>query len=105
MYEELIKRIADGIRDCEAMKGTHVYLEKSDAVQLVKILAGEESRQILDSLSKNARIQFYCASCGKSFYADPREDQESFTRWHYHTWYAKCPWCRREVRQTDRYWR
>ena len=35
MYEELVKRIADGIRDCEAMKGTHVYLEKSDALQLV----------------------------------------------------------------------
>ena len=105
MYEELVKRIAEGIRECDQMNGTHVYLAKSDAIQLIKILAGEKSNAILDGMGKDGRVQFYCAACGKSFQAEPREDPESLARWNYHTWYASCPWCRREVRQTDRYWR
>ena len=34
-----------------------------------------------------------------------REDKESFEKWHYRTWYADCPWCKREVSQNDGYWR
>jgi DNA-directed RNA polymerase subunit RPC12/RpoP len=50
-------------------------------------------------------VQFYCMDCGKSFLAVPREDRECFEKWQYHTWYAACPSCRREIVQTDRYWR
>ena len=54
---------------------------------------------------RDGKILFYCADCGQSFRAEPREDPECFEKWHYHRWFAACPRCSREVMQNDRYWR
>ena len=104
MNEALIHRIVKGIEECEAMNGTHIYVSKEDAVQLVKILAGEKAESMLTRVQSGHKL-FYCPDCAHSFWAEPREDIESFEKWQYHAWYAVCPGCRREVRQTDRYWR
>ena len=41
----------------------------------------------------------------KMLRAEAREDKDCFERYHYHTWYADCPNCKKEVSQNDRYWR
>lgn len=56
-------------------------------------------------ITEEGEVVFYCAECGQSFRAVPREDPECFARWKYHRWFASCPRCRSEVMQNDRYWR
>ena len=102
--EDLIRRIVKGIEDCDSMNGTHIFLARSDAVQLIKVLSGG-SIDYSQKRSKQGKVLFYCSNCGRSFRADPREDQECLKKWNYHTWYADCPLCKKEVRQTDMYWR
>lgn len=103
-HEELAGRIVKGIEESRAMNGTHIYVSMPDAVQIVKILMGEKAEEALSRSDEGHKL-FYCSDCGHSFWAAPREDPECFEKWHYHAWYAECPGCHREVRQTDRYWR
>jgi len=102
--ENLAKRIVKGIEECESMNGTHVYIDKTDAIQLVKILMDEKAEPMLSRIRPGRKL-FYCSDCGRSFRSEGREDEESLQKWGYHAWIAKCPGCGREVRQTDRYWR
>lgn len=102
--QELIGRIAKGIEECDSMNGTHIFLAREDAIQLIRILSGGAVEYTKEK-SRPQSVLFYCADCGKSFHADPREDPECLKKWNYHAWYANCPWCQKEVRQTDMYWR
>ena len=104
-YEALANRIVKGIEECETMNGTHIYVSKADAVQVVKALMGDKAEPMLERVTHSGHKLFYCQDCGHSFWAEPREDAERFKKWGYHEWYATCPGCHREVRQTDRYWR
>ena len=102
--EELIRKIVQGIEDCDSMNGTHIFLERSDAIQLISVLSGG-TNDYPQEKRKQGEVLFYCQNCGKSFHAEPREDSECSKKRNYHIWYADCPWCKKEVRQTDMYWR
>ena len=96
--------VADILAAVESTEGKDIQISKEDAVRIAELLVnvrfvGETPKR------RNGRILFYCPACEKSFSAEGREDKECFEKWHYHTWYALCPWCRREVSQNDGYWR
>ena len=102
--QQLISYILEQIRVSDSVSGEYVMIGKKEAVQIVHMLAGR--REIPEAADEaRGRILFFCSDCGKSFRAEGRDDTECYERWHYHTWYAECPWCRRQVAQTDRYWR
>ena len=98
------KLVADLLAAVDKTKGSDIRLSKEDAVRIAELLVRVQFVGETPSRS-NGRILFYCPSCEKSFSAEGREDRECFEKWHYHTWYAPCPWCRREVSQNDGYWR
>lgn len=88
----------------DTTRGNLIQIPKEDAVRIAELLVrvqfvGEAP------VRRDGQILFYCPSCEKSFSADGREDPECYGKWHYHTWYASCPWCGREVSQNDGYWR
>ena len=95
---------ADLLKAVDTVQGEYIQLPKEDAVRIAELLVRV---QFVGEVPKmqDGKILFFCAACGKSFRADGREDPECFGKWHYHTWYAACPWCRREVSQNDGYWR
>ena len=102
--EDLIGYLLEQIEYADAASADYVRIRKGAAEELVRILSGRtESREIPQDTE--GKILFYCADCGRSFWANGREDPECFEKWKYHTWYANCPRCEREVAQTDRYWR
>lgn len=96
--------VADLLKAVDTTEGKYVQLAKEDAVRIAELLVRVQFvGEVPDK--RKGRILFYCPACEKSFRADGREDKECFEKWHYHTWYATCPWCRREVSQNDGYWR
>ena len=96
--------VADLLKAVDTTEGKYVQLAKEDAVRIAELLVRVQFVGEVPDKQKG-RILFYCSSCEKSFSAAGREDAESFEKWHYHTWYATCPWCQREVSQNDGYWR
>ena len=96
--------VADLLHAVDTTEGNEIRLSKEDAVRIAELLVrvrfvGEVPK------TKEGQILFYCPACEKSFSAEGREDPDCFKKWHYHTWYAPCPWCKREVSQNDGYWR
>ena len=103
-HEELISALIQGIRECDSMNGSYIYVSRNDAVQLVRILTGDMAEETLKRMGTGQK-QFYCPDCSESFWEDPTEDEECFQRWHYHIWYGECPRCGKQIVQNDRYWR
>ena len=102
--EALISYLLRQMETSDSVSGEYVIIGKKEAVEIVRQLAGGmEIRR--PATGTEGKTLFYCADCEKSFWAVAREDPECFQKWHYHTWYADCPLCRREVSQNDRYWR
>lgn len=95
---------ADLLKAVDTTEGDSIRILKTDAVRISELLVGVQFVGETP-IRRNGRILFYCPACEKSFYADGREDRESFEKWHYRTWYAECPRCRREVSQSEGYWR
>ena len=103
-HEELISALIQGIRDCDSLNGSYIYVSRNDAVQLIRILTGDMAEETLKRMETGQK-QFYCPDCSVSFWADPTEDGECFQKWQYHIWYAGCPRCGKQIVQNDRYWR
>lgn len=102
--EEIIDSLLYQLEETDALNRDYVPIPKQAAVEIIRMLSG--SKEISHSTQdEKGRTLFYCPDCGKSFRADAREDKECFERYHYHTWYADCPNCKKEVSQNDRYWR
>jgi len=96
--------VADLLAAVDSTEGNYILIPKEDAVRIAELLVrvrfvGETPQR------RDGEILFYCPACEKSFSAKGREDTECFEKWHYHTWYAPCPSCGREVSQNDGYWR
>lgn len=102
--EQLISNLLAAIESSDIVTGDQVWIPKSDAIRILQFLTGEqEIRSVVTDT--DGKTLFFCSDCGKSFREFGREDKECFARWKYHTWYAECPWCKREVSRNDRYWR
>ena len=104
MKTTMVNALLKAIETSELQKENTVRISREDAEEIVRLLGGKKNEP-WTPVGADGRVQFYCAECAKSFRAEPREDAECYEKWHYHTWYANCPDCRREVSQTDRYWR
>ena len=96
--------VADLLKAVDSTEGEYIQLSKEDAIRIAELLGrvqfvGEVPKK------KDGEILFFCPACERSFSAKGREDPEYYAKWHYHAWYASCPWCGREVSQTDIYWR
>ena len=102
--DELVADLLKAIETSDSVCGDHILVPKADAIRIVQLLSGVTTAQPA-SENTTGRILFYCTNCSKSFHANGREDRECFENYHYHRWYAKCPWCEQEVSQNDRYWR
>ena len=102
--ETMAGRLREMIETSDAMSGEYVILCREDAVEILRLLTGEGETLPPRILADGKRL-FFCADCAKSFPAEGREDPECFGKWQYHTWYAACPRCGRQVSQNDRYWR
>ena len=102
--DQMISYLLDAIETSDSVSGDHILVRKKVAIELVQMLSGEKP---VSRPAKNTdgKTLFYCADCGKSFWDDPQEDEACFAKYQYHTWYASCPFCKREVSQNDRYWR
>lgn len=101
---ELVDSLITGIQEADSMNSDYIFLRKYDAMKLLEILTGQHAEAVLGK-GKEGKKLFFCSDCGKSFWEVPREDETCFAKYRYHTWYANCPLCRREVSQNDRYWR
>ena len=102
--QEMIDILLDSIETSDSVSGEYVMIRKSDAIRLVHLLAGQEEVKRPSKVPEGQKL-FYCADCSKSFTSVPDEDPECFEKWHYHTWFAQCPRCKRRVTLNDRYWR
>ncbi len=102
--DQMVSMLLDRINTSDSVSGDFVLIRKSEAIELIQMLSGnKEIRR--PARSTDGMTLFYCADCSRSFWADPREDKKCFEKYRYHTWYANCPVCAREVSQNDRYWR
>ena len=96
--------VASLLNAVDTTEGDFIQIPKSDAVRISELLVNVQFVGETP-VYQNGKILFFCPTCERSFTAEGREDKESFEKWHYHTWYAKCPRCRHEVTQNDGYWR
>ena len=96
--------VADLLDAVDSVEGDYIQIPKMDAVRIAELLVKAQFVGEAPSY-RNGKMLFFCPVCEKSFSADGREDKECFEKWHYHTWYAECPWCKREISQNDGYWR
>lgn len=102
--QDMIDTLILGIENATRNELTTITLSINEATEMLSLLVhSQDNREPL--VGKNGDVVFYCASCGQSFRAVPREDKECFEKWHYHRWFADCPKCKAEVMQNDRYWR
>ena len=102
--QELIDRLLLQLEKSDAVCGDQVLIPRKDVIRIIQLLSGQkEIKQ--KPVDTNGKKLFYCMDCSRSFWAAAREDKECFEKWKYHTWYAKCPNCKREIALTDRYWR
>lgn len=102
--QELVEYILHQIDASDSMSGEYVLIHRNEAVRIIRELSGEQDIGKLRK-KEDGRPMYYCVDCARSFRAEGREDPECFRKWHYHTWYALCPSCGREVSRNDRYWR
>ncbi len=96
--------VADLLKAVDSTEGDYIRIPKSDAVRISELLVNVQFVGETP-IYHDGKILFYCPACERSFTADGTEDPESFEKWHYRTWYADCPRCRRRVSQNDGYWR
>ena len=102
--QDMIDSLIRGIEKATKEGNPAVTLPVSEATEILSLLLkARDTREPL--IGENGEVLFYCAACGQSFRALPREDKDCFDRWHYHRWFADCPKCGAEVTQNDRYWR
>ncbi len=102
--QDMIDTLMLGIENATRNELETITLSVSEATEMLSLLVhSQDNREPL--VGENGDVVFYCASCGQSFRAVPREDKECFEKWHYHRWFADCPICKAEVMQNDRYWR
>lgn len=104
MRYSLIHALQQAIAISDLQNENYVLITKKEAEEILQVLGGHRNPQWVPK-SEDGKVEFYCTNCGKSFWSESREDNECFEKWHYHTWYANCPTCNREISQTDRYWR
>ena len=102
--QELAEYLRRQIEASDAEGTETVQIRKQAAAELLRLLSGEQAAPLFP-VGRDGETLFYCADCSRSFWAKAREDEECFRRWQYHTWYAQCPACGREVSRNDRYWR
>ena len=102
--EEMISKLLVQLDKSDAVYGDQVIIPREDVLRIIQLLSGQKEIK-RKPVNTDGKKLFYCMDCSKSFWADPREDKECFEKWKYHTWYAKCPDCSREISVTDRYWR
>ena len=101
---EMIRYLLKKIEYPESEDEDSIRISKADAAEIVRMLSGREEVPEI-AAAENGKIPFYCPDCGKSFLAEGREDPSCYEKWHYRSWTAVCPECRREVSRNDRYWR
>ena len=101
--DELTRYLLEMIETSDSMSGEYVIIGKKQAVEIARLLAGKEELEI--PKDTDGKTLFFCADCARSFWAAAREDEDCFRKYKYHTWYASCPSCGREVSRNDRYWR
>jgi DNA-directed RNA polymerase subunit RPC12/RpoP len=104
MRYAMINALHQAIAAADLQNTDRVLITRKEAEEILRLLGGQCSPQWTPK-GTDGKVQFYCVNCSKSFWSDSREDTECFEKWHYHTWYANCPTCKREVSQSDRYWR
>ena len=102
--EQMVNLLWERIETSGSLSGDFVLLRRNEAEELAQMLSGDLGVKRATEGPEAMKV-FYCKDCSKSFSAKPREDEDCFRKYAYHTWYAKCPWCGREVSQNDRYWR
>ena len=102
--QKMIRYLQEQIGKSDAMSGEYVLIGRKEAEEIIRVLSGQPLYQA--PLTENdGKAIFYCADCARSFRAVPEEDKTCFEKYGYHTWYAPCPLCKREVSRNDRYWR
>ena len=77
-HEELISALIQGIRDCDSMNGSYIYVSRNDAVQLVRILTGDMAEETLKRMGTGQK-QFYCPDCSESFWAPAKDPSPPIT--------------------------
>ena len=102
--QDMIDALLAGIKVSDADMKDTVTISKGTASEILSLLIRSQDAQ-LPTGDEDGKVLFYCADCGRSFRANPREDPECFEKWHYRRWLASCPLCRAEVSRNDRYWR
>ena len=102
--ESLACSLLQGIERADSRDEDMVYISKKEAKELLRLLTGNPAETILSNGEDGQKL-FYCHRCGKSFWAAPQENEESFAKWRYHVWNAECPLCGRKTELTDIYWR
>ena len=102
--QELVNLLHAGIERADAEGTDTVTISCREASEIAEMLSS--IREMAPPWTgKKGQVDFYCSDCGKSFWADPKEDPECFAKYHYRRWYAACPACGREVMRNDHYWR
>ena len=104
MSKKIVDALLKQLNEADAEEKDSVTIPKQLAVQIVRLLSGQKETGGSQQ-DAEGKILFYCADCAKSFRAEGREDKACFTKYGYHTWYAPCPKCKRQVSLNDRYWR
>ena len=102
--QDMIDALLAGIKVSDADMKDTVTISKGTASEILSLLIRSQDAQ-LPTGDEDGKVLFYCADCGQSFRAVPREDKDCYDRWKYHRWFANCPRCKAEVVQNDRYWR
>ena len=102
--QDMIDSLLYGINQANEENRNTVIISAGTASEILALLIGNQDKP-QPLMTEEGEVLFYCADCGQSFRAVPREDPECFSRWHYHRWLANCPRCKTEVMQNDRYWR
>jgi len=102
--QDMIDTLILGIEKAAKEGNETISIPVPTATEILSLLVkAQDIREPL--IGENGDVLFYCAACGQSFRAIPREDKDCYDRWKYHRWFANCPKCKAEVTQNDRYWR
>ncbi len=102
--QDLMDALLAGIEKADAEMSPSVSISRGAASEILSLLI-RIRKAPPPRTDQDGSMLFYCAACGRSFPAIPREDAECFVKWHYHRWLANCPRCGAEAVQNERYWR